>query len=86
MIFDDLMIRQPRPFEGALHKGNDRKTCNRLQSLRFRPQTGFTKENLEWLEQLFRGQLKNSQELHLEDFTKIVHSKNVSTSLRSRYI
>ncbi|XP_043227823.1 NADPH oxidase 5-like isoform X2 [Amphibalanus amphitrite] len=41
-----------------------------------RPRTGFTKENLEWLEQLFRGQLKNSQELHLDDFTKIVHSKN----------
>ena len=50
--------------------------------LHFRPRTGFTKENLEWLEQLFRGQLKNSQELHLDDFTKIVHSKNVSWSIQ----
>lgn len=41
-----------------------------------RPRTGFTRENLEWLEQLFRQALGHKQELSFEDFKKIVHSRN----------
>ncbi|XP_037077900.1 LOW QUALITY PROTEIN: NADPH oxidase 5-like [Pollicipes pollicipes] len=41
-----------------------------------RPRTGFPKENLAWLEGLFRGQLGSSEELHLEDFQKIIQTKN----------
>lgn len=40
------------------------------------PNTSFTKENLEWLESLFRAQVGNAEELRLDDFTKIVNSKN----------
>ncbi|KAG7170629.1 NADPH oxidase 5-like 1, partial [Homarus americanus] len=41
-----------------------------------RPRTGFTRENLEWLEQLFRQALGHKQELSFDDFKKIVHSRN----------
>ncbi|KAK4303693.1 hypothetical protein Pmani_024320 [Petrolisthes manimaculis] len=41
-----------------------------------RPRTGFTRENLEWLEQLFRQALGLKQELSFDDFKKIVHSRN----------
>ncbi|CAL4180352.1 unnamed protein product, partial [Meganyctiphanes norvegica] len=41
-----------------------------------RPRTGFTKENLDWLEQLFRTALGHKQELSFDDFKKIVHSRN----------
>ncbi|KAK8386529.1 hypothetical protein O3P69_010870 [Scylla paramamosain] len=41
-----------------------------------RPRTGFTRENLEWLEQMFRQALGRKQELSFDDFKKIVHSRN----------
>nr|WOX60328.1 NADPH oxidase [Eriocheir sinensis] len=41
-----------------------------------RPRTGFTRENLEWLEQMFRQALGHKQELSFDDFKKIVHSRN----------
>lgn len=40
------------------------------------PRTGFTRENLEWLEQMFRQALGHKQELSFDDFKKIVHSRN----------
>ncbi|KAG0728254.1 NADPH oxidase 5 [Chionoecetes opilio] len=41
-----------------------------------RPRTGFTAENLEWLEEMFRQALGHKQELSFDDFKKIVHSRN----------
>lgn len=42
-----------------------------------RPRTGFDKNSLERLEQLFRKTVGNEKEIRREDFKKIVTSKNV---------
>ncbi|XP_063222700.1 NADPH oxidase 5 [Bacillus rossius redtenbacheri] len=41
-----------------------------------RPRSGIDKSNLEWLEQLFRQTVGDQKEIRLEDFKKIVISKN----------
>lgn len=45
-----------------------------------RPKAGFDQGSLEWLETLFRQTVGDKKEISLDDFNKIVHSKNVSTN------
>lgn len=45
---------------------------------RFRPRSGFDQCSLERLEKLFRQTVGNEKEIRMEDFKKIVISKNVS--------
>jgi hypothetical protein len=51
-----------------------------------RPPCGIDKNNLEWLEQLFRQTVGNGKEIRLDDFKKIVVSKNVSVQSLLRQI
>ncbi|XP_043193390.1 NADPH oxidase 5-like isoform X4 [Amphibalanus amphitrite] len=60
----------------AVRAGGDGRWSPTLPEAVTRPRNGFAKENLEWLEGLFRDQLGDSEELHLEDFKKIVQTKN----------
>lgn len=44
----------------------------------YRTRTGFDKDSLEWLEQLFRQTVGNEKEIRRDDFKKILITKNVS--------
>lgn len=44
----------------------------------FRVKSGFDRENLMWLEQLFRQTVGNEMEIKRDDFNKILITKNVS--------